>query len=248
MQHQLKNLLYLSKIDKKVFELKKANKDLPIRIQSLDGEISTAEKKLNEIVEAIKETEQKISENKIFGEKEQSALITSNERLESITTNKEYDAIHSEIATHKRNIEDAKASATHYQQILGNLKEDMVKIEEEYNTLSQTNSPELEKLRKELSTLEGRIEEEAKKGVEPRKKISRKVINIYDRISTRRGSPYIIAVIDWSHNVCENCNRTQPPQKINELSKMQSLLLCESCGSILIWREMDQVEEEVTAR
>jgi predicted nucleic acid-binding Zn-ribbon protein len=246
MREELNFLLELSAFDKMIYDLRKANIDLPRRIQALEKEIISAEKKLNEINEAVQQSELKIAENKEFIESEHNALKESSQKLKSITTNKEYDAVHSEIATHKRNIENAQANTLHFQQMLENLKEDKKGIEENYNTVEKANSPELEKLNKELSSLEGRIDAEIEKSEIPRSKISKRVISVYDRVKERRKTPYIISTINWNKKVCTVCNRAQPPQKINELSKMNTLQTCETCGGILVWKEEE--EEEVPVK
>ena len=121
MQEDLQYLLELSAVDKKVHELKLMKKDLPVRIQSLKDGIEREKANLDRINQAIEDTRNKISENQDMGALEQTALTTSNQRLEAISTNREYDAVHSEIATHKRNIDASQANVIHFQQILENL-------------------------------------------------------------------------------------------------------------------------------
>ncbi len=239
MKEELNYLLELCGYDKNAYNLRKANKDLPIRINELKTEIQTAEAKLNEISNLVSETEKKIKDSREFTESEIQNLEDSEERLKNISTNKEYDAVHSEIATHKRNIEDSQASAIHFEQVLENLKEDKKAIEEEYNSIIEKNKPELESLSKDLDSLEDRIAIEVSKSEEPRKKVGKRLISVYERMKKRRKSPYIISIINWNSNVCENCNRTQPAQKVNEVSRMDSIITCEGCGSILIWNESE---------
>ena len=102
MQEELKQLLQLCDLDKKIFDLRKSNKNLPIKIAALKEEIGSAQNKLNKLVTDMEECEKKISDAKNFAEEEKKNLENSNHRLENITTNKEYDAIHAEIATHKK--------------------------------------------------------------------------------------------------------------------------------------------------
>ncbi len=247
MKEELNNLLELSDLDKKAYNLRKSNKDLPIKINELKSDIEKAESSLSEINSLIEGSEKKIRENKAFTEDEMKALEASEERLKNISTNKEYDAAHSEIATHRRNIEDAQANTLHYEQVLENLKEDKKAIEENYNAIIKTNNPELEVLEKDLDSLETRISAEVEKSKEPRGKISRKLIGVYDRIKNRRKSPNIISVLNWESGVCTVCNRTQPPQKVNEVSKMDKIVTCETCGSILIWKEGGTSDDSETS-
>jgi hypothetical protein len=236
MQEELKYLLELSDCDKTVYNLRSANVDLPKRINVLKNKIASAKQKLNEVCEAIEQSETKIKDNNDFIVTENQALDSSKLKLDKISTNKEYDAIHTEIATHKRNIEDSQANALHFQQVLENLNNDKQELEEYYSSIETENLPELESLNKELDSLEGKISTELEKGEAPKSKISKKIISVYERVKKRRKTPYVVSVINWNNRVCEVCNRTQPPQRINELNKSNAIINCETCGSILIWK------------
>lgn len=242
MEEELNQLLVLNELDTKIFNLRKANKDLPIKIAALKGEVEQAKNKLEHTLKEIGNTETKIKDIKVFIEDEKSILDKSSHRLENISTNKEYDAIHSEIATHKKNIEESQANLLHYQQILENLKTDSEAVKEKFNAVEAQNGPILDELMVELNSLEARIQVEKDKSVAPRAKISKRLLSVYDRILVRRKNPYIIATVNLSNQVCTICNRTQPPQKINELSRMNSIHTCETCGSILIWNESEKEE------
>ncbi len=237
MQEDLQFLLDLSNVDKKVHELKLTKKDLPLRISNLKEDIEREKTKLEGTSQAIAETKAKIQENQDILAEEQTSLNESNRRLDAITTNREYDAVHSEIATHKRNIDSAQANIIHHQQMLENLLKDREEVEAVYKSVMETHEPELAVLETELGGIEDRIAEEASKAKEPREKISKKVLSVYDRVVTRRGTPNVISSINRSQKACLVCNRTQTPQRIIEISKKNALLTCESCGSILIWKE-----------
>jgi uncharacterized protein len=237
MQEDLQYLLELSTVDKKVYELKLTKKDLPLRIQTLKDDIEREKTKLEGTSQAIDETRAKIIENQDICTQEQASLTASNHRLEAISTNREYDAVHLEIATHKRNIDTAQANVIHHQQMLENLLKDKEEVEAAYKQVLDSNGPELNKLMEELGGIEDRIAAEAKKADEPRSKIDKKVLSVYDRVVKRRGTPNVIAAINRVQKACLVCNRTQTPQRIIEISKRTALLTCESCGSILVWKE-----------
>jgi predicted nucleic acid-binding Zn-ribbon protein len=224
-------------VDKKVHELKLMKKDLPVRIQTLKDGIEREKANLDRVTQAIVETKGRIAENQDLGQIEQTALTTSNQRLEAISTNREYDAVHSEIATHKKNIDVSQANVVHYQQVLENLLKEQETVEAEYKKVLEANEPELLKLTEELNGIEDKVTQEQAKSAAPREKINKRVLSVYDRVVKRRGNPNVIAAINRDQKACLVCNRTQTPQRIIEISKKNNLLTCESCGSILIWKE-----------
>lgn len=237
MQEDLQYLLELSAVDKKVHELKLMKKDLPVRIQTLKEGIEREKANLDRVNQAITETKSKITENQDLGTQEASALTESNRRLEAISTNREYDAVHSEIATHKRNIDVSQANVIHFQQVLENLMREKEAVEAEYKRVVEANEPELAKLTEELNGIEDKVAQEAAKAEGPRGRINKRVLSVYDRVVNRRGNPNVIAAINRDQKACLVCNRTQTPQRLIEISKKNTLLTCESCGSILVWKE-----------
>ncbi len=242
MQEDLKYLLQLSAVDKKVYELKQTRRDLPFRVQSLKDAIEKEKVKFAAIQNEIAETKAKIKENQDLVVTETLTLQASSSRLNNISTNREYDAVHMEIATHKKNIDTAQAHVLHFQQILENFQKDMEQIEAHYNQVKESNEPELNKLVEELNGIEDRIAEEAKKDKYPREKIGKKLLTLYDRIAKRRNTPHVIAALNFSHRSCDVCSRSQTSQRLIELNKQSAILTCESCGSILVWLEEESVE------
>ncbi|MBW8886253.1 MAG: hypothetical protein JF616_00740 [Fibrobacteres bacterium] len=237
MQEDLQYLLELSAVDKKVYELKLTKKDLPVRIQTLKEEIEREKANAEKLDQSISETQGKIKENQEMSVQEQANLTESNKRLEAISTNREYDAVHLEIATHKRNIDNSQANVIHFQQILENLLKEKETADTAYKTVLDKNGPELSKLTEELNGIEDRMATELAKSDAPRNKINKKVLAVYDRVVKRRGNPNVIAAINRTQKACLVCNRTQTPQRVIEISKRNALLTCESCGSILVWKE-----------
>ncbi len=239
MQEDIQYLLQLSAVDKKVYELKQTKKDLPLRVQTLRETIDREKANLERIQNAIRDTQAKVAENQDAIAAETDALQESNQRLNNITTNREYDAVHLEISTHKKNVDSAQANILHFQQMLENLQKESAEAETECRNVLEANEPELNRLIEELNGIEDRIAEQAKLCDEPRSKIGKKVLAMYDRVVQRRGTPNVIAAVNHSHRFCDVCSRTQTPQRIIEIGKKTSLLTCESCGSLLVWREAD---------
>jgi predicted nucleic acid-binding Zn-ribbon protein len=237
MQEDIQYLLELSGVDKKVYELKQTKRDLPVRVQSLRDAIGKEKTNLERIQAAVADTQTKIRELQDTIAVETESLQESSKRLNNISTNREYDAIHLEIATHKKNVDTAQANILHFQQMLENLQKEGSEAEAESAKVLEANEPELNRLVEELNGIEDRITAQAKLGEAPRSKIGKKVLTLYDRIVQRRGTPNIIAAVNHSHRYCDVCSRSQTSQRVIEVSKKSTLLTCESCGSLLVWRD-----------
>lgn len=239
IEEDLKNLLRLSAVDKKVFELKQTRRDLPQRIQALRDRVGRERDAADKLRAEIARAESQVSESQDASVTEAAALEESGKRLNAITTNREYDAVHLEIAAHRKNIDAAQARVLHLQQVIENLRKEAEAAEASFEAVSTEVGPELETLSTELGGIEDRIAAEAAKADAPRALIGKKVLSVYDRTVQRRGTPHVIAQVNHKHRACDVCNRNQTPQRVIEVAKNRQLLLCEGCGSLLVWRADD---------
>lgn len=239
IEEDLKNLLLLWAVDKKVFELKQTRRDLPQRIQALRDTLAREQAAADKTRAEIARVENQIKETQESAVTEAAALEDSSKRLGAITTNREYDAVHLEIAAHRKNIDGAQARVLHLQQMIENLRKDAEDADAAFAKVQAEVEPELETLTQELGGIEDRIAEAARQGEAPRAAIGKKVLSIYDRTVTRRGTPHVIALVNLAHRACDICSRTQTPQRVIEVGKKRQLMLCEGCGSLLVWREDD---------
>src|SRR5690606_8808926 len=117
------------------------------------------------------------------------------------------DAVHLEIAAHRKNIDAAQARILHLQQVIENLRKEAEEAEAAFQAVSAEVGPELETLTAELGGIEDRIAEEAAKAAEPRSRIDKRVLSVYDRTVQRRGTPHVIALVNHKHRACDVCNR-----------------------------------------
>jgi len=239
IEEDLKNLLQLWAVDKTVFALKQTRRDLPQRIQALRDKLAREQAAAEKARAEIAKVERQIKETQESVVSETAALEDSDKRLAAISTNREYDAVHLEIAAHRKNIDSAQARVLHLQQMIENLRKDAEDADAAFEKVNAEVAPELETLTAELGGIEDRITEESKKGEAPRAAIGKKSLSMYDRTVSRRGTPHAIVLVNHAHKACDICSRTQTTQRVIEVGKMRQVILCEGCGSLLVWREDD---------
>jgi uncharacterized protein len=64
--------------------------------------------------------------------------------------------------------------------------------------------------------------------------LSRDVLTAYQRIFQGRAGQAIVPV---DNGACGGCGAPLPPQLVNEVRKMETLITCETCGRILVWNQ-----------
>ncbi|MCK9244588.1 MAG: C4-type zinc ribbon domain-containing protein [Candidatus Marinimicrobia bacterium] len=250
MFKDLERLVDVQKIDIKLLEINNLKGDLPQVVENLQNHINTLTKELDnerkrekEILLEIKNLEAKIADDKI-------RLNRYQDQLYLVTSNKEYDALTSEIDTLKQEIDSA-----------------------EYNILKLTDESDQLKvsIKGKSLTLEEKIQERDKKqSVLDKTDITTKdaqaalmeqrnsIVDLipirymreYERIAKAKNGIAIVPIlqifeekVDKKGNVeyipmqvsCGGCSKIVPPQKIVEIRNGDRINRCEFCGRILYW-------------
>lgn len=227
----LNGLMQLQSVDNKLQTLEAIKGDLPQQIQKLKDELQSLkdqhEAEKNALSEAKKsklhwEVELKVSEEK---------LNKYQEQLYAVTTNKEYDAITIEIDIAREKKDESE------NKILELLEEEETRTEEEKNLASQVEMLQGNLIEKEKE-LQGKIQATEKESLsyeDKRKELSssiqRNVLYQYERIRKGLGNTAVVEVRNYA---CVGCFTTIPPQRVVEIRMMNQLILCESCGRILV--------------
>lgn len=250
MLKELEYLINLQKIDNELIEINQLKGDLPQIVNNLKKTISTLEKDLEsnrdrekEIILETKRLEGQIEDNKEHLQRYQDQLYL-------VTSNKEYDALTSEIDTVRQNIDAAEYKILELSEELQTLKESIKSIEltlVDKRTDLKQREEQLEKTSKKTDDVHAKLMSQREKLVE---NIPLRYIREYDRIANAKGGLAIVPIhqvfeehTDKRGNVeyhpaqvsCGGCHKIVPPQKIVEIRSGTSLIRCEFCGRLLYW-------------
>jgi len=240
LKAMLNSLMQLQSVDNKLQALEALKGDLPQQIQKLKDELQSLkdqhEAEKNALTEAKKsrlhwEGDLKVSEEK---------LNKYQDQLYAVTTNKEYDAITIEIDTAKEKKDESE------NKILELIEEEETRTAEEKNLASQVEMMQ-ENLIKKEKNLKEKIQATEKESLsfEDRRKelsgsIQRNVLYQYERIRKGLGNSAVAEVRNYG---CIACLTTIPPQRVVEIRMMNQLILCESCGRILVHKSEKELVE-----
>lgn len=235
MKSEIQYLAELSIVDLKLDELQEDCGDLPQKIRK-------QEKRYNDLLKIVKETEEILNETKKFKVESKLTLQTLKEKEENLAdkqfnvkNNKEFDAITKEI-DHTRSettrLTDALREAGVKEENLTNMLENQKKDAENANT-------ELQALQAELDEISSDQNEDLqilkKKRAEIVEQISEEGYAEYTRIRHLHHD----AVIPAKRNSCTGCYSMIPPQKNVELRNSEDkIFYCENCGRIIYTEEL----------
>ena len=240
MQDDIKQLLEAQKIDLEIDKLIRSKKEYPTLIANLKKEIEDTQNNLESLRASIieKDLNKNTIESELTSEKE--VLHAKERRLLETKTNKEYNAVQSEIEKAKERINTLENEELELINELETLNPQKETLEQSIGGLIKSNNEKITEIKSKYDAIESDIAK-LEKGKEVfLKNVDPKALNVYNRL--RKGkSGLAIASVDTIRHSCRGCYKQLPPQKIQEVRRGDKLLFCESCGRILAW---DCTEEQ----
>ncbi|MDG5813598.1 C4-type zinc ribbon domain-containing protein [Chitinispirillales bacterium ANBcel5] len=234
MNEELKHLIQLQEIDLRIKEQEMGQEQFPVAVSELKSGITRAEEAYNSAQERLNKAKAQFDEIDQQIKEAQSALEQSQERLSFIKTNREYDAIHSQIESQKNSVSNAEAKKANLTEEIEVLNAAVNETQQELETIKGENLPKIQELQSKIDAIDSVIAEITKEREEIEPKISKQVLRVYDNIRKKRKTGKALSLIAESKN-CTVCFKILEPQLYNEIKKGHKIILCESCGSILIW-------------
>ncbi len=234
LKQQMGLLIELQKIDLALKALNEKRLSLPEKAKELDSDFQARKERIEEERQGLEGL------NKLHKEKEselkqgQEKLKRAKDRLLEVKTNKEYQAILTEIET--------------IGQANGKIEEDILvlydRIDEKKVQLKthekdfQTGRNDYERERKDieeaLASIDGAFEEQQKKFDGVVVGLAPDVRRRYEMIKGRRNG---LAVVGARKGICMGCNMNIPPQLYNDLLKYEQLICCPNCNRIIYWED-----------
>ncbi len=232
MRTQLELLVQLQDIDNQLLELKQERGNLPETVERLRAEIEETTQLLDtrseELLNAGKERRR--IENDV--ELAKVSLKKYQDQLFKVSTNREYDAITSEIESAKSIVTDGE---TRIIELLGQ--------EEELTETISSLEAHLEKIKADFDVQDAELQEKiaetsdleatlGKNRVKIIEQLAKPIYAHYERIHMAKEDG--MGVANVFNNACGGCFAAIPPQKLLEISTLADFILCETCGRILV--------------
>jgi uncharacterized protein len=234
MIKDLEKLIQLQEIDLRIHDIRKSKQEFPKTVESLQASLDRAQEAVTAAAGRVTEAkgEKKAVHDKT--EDAQNALKKSEDRLANIKTNREYDAVHAEIESSKR-IVDQSASRT--EAVDKDIEARTAAFEEartELEKVKAENEPKILELKEKIASIDSKISEVKKERDILVPGISKAALRIYEYILKKRSNAQIISRVDAKKRVCGICHKVLESQLLNEIRKADKIISCQSCGSIFV--------------
>ena len=237
MNQTLEQLIKLQEIDHRLLEIKEHMGDLPSTVESQELEIATIKSKNEKKQERISQIEKDIRHHKSEITDFSNKLGKYKEQLFLVKSNKEYDAISSEIDHMKETISESETVQLQFEEEKIELEE-IIKLNmnniESTSKLLIDNRTELQSAMAETTNEQEELESNRNilyKEIEPN------YLSAYEKLRSARDGVGMASIIG---SACGGCFSQLPPQIVIEIKENKQIITCPGCSILQFW---DGVEE-----
>jgi predicted nucleic acid-binding Zn-ribbon protein len=238
MIRDLESLIQLQKIDVRIHQLVQSQSDFPKMLAELEAGVSKAKRAMDSITEkmAALQAEKKSVHTKVEEAKE--ALEKSQERLNSIKTNREYDAVHAEIETFKGIVSGADGRTNLIDEELEKQNQYLAAASGEYEKIKGENDVKIADLKSKISSIDSSIAQLNQERGSISSAVPKQLLRTYEHILSRRKTGKVLSFVNNDTRTCSSCFKVLETQLINEIRRGTKMITCQNCGSIFIWGDM----------
>ena len=232
MNGDLELLLKLQNVDYDLGELERSKEYIPDMMDNLKSEMADARQKLDFSKEHLSQTRVEQKEIELVLQVKQERLKKLQERMMAIKTNKEYDALVSEIDQVKGDIAELERRGVELIGVSEELEKEVEGLSHKAAAVQNVNGDQLSSLQRQIDTVGSKISQKGRERLELVDQVSKRAMAVYERIRKGKGGAAVVAV---KKRACGACYKALPPQKIQEIKIADRIITCDSCGRMLVW-------------
>lgn len=231
----LRALVALQQKDKHLDAIQKEIDAVPPRINALKADLEGEKKHMNDAKAKIVELEKKKKSKELDVASQEEAARKHTGQLNELKSNDAYKAMQVEIEKEKAKAGDIETEILQIMEDIDKAKAEEKAATAEFKKTEEFSKKDLEKLEAEMSHAKGRFETAKVERDATAAAVSPSEMKVYNHIRGR-GKPDAVVPVVNGH--CGSCQITLTPGLILEVSKLKSLVTCESCQRILYKPEL----------
>ena len=236
IEERLKNLYQLQTILSKIDEIRTIRGELPLEVQDLEDEVEGLRTRIEKTKQDKEDIHREMNHWIAKRELAQKKKEESQERLNNIRNNREYDLVNKEMEFQNLEIQLAEKRIRECEQ--AEKQKDLL-IEKSMEDLDNRNKDlevkknELDEIVIETKAEEDKLRDKAKSlemTIEPR------ILQAFKRI--RKNSHNGLGIVCVQRDACGGCFAKIPPQRQLDVRIHKKIIVCEYCGRILVDPEL----------
>jgi len=170
---------------------------------------------------------------------EQEKIKRAEGRMFEVKTNKEYQALLSEIEAIKEANSREEEEILQVMDEIDELKKDLSRREKEMAITMEKIEAEKRKIQEGMAQGDAVWKKQLERREVLSKQIESKLFKLYNTLKEKRRG---IGVVSVKQETCQGCFVNVPPQMFIEVQKNNSLIRCPNCNRILYWEREGKTE------
>lgn len=234
MLADLQHLVHLQQLDNASEEARRGLDELPATHAALDARLGETEAALEELRQrwtasqsARRELEKELAAH-------QSRLSKYRDQLMDVKTNREYQAMQTEIATAEREVRSREDRILDHMEIQENLALAVKQAEQALKDTQASVAAERDALERRKQALEGELAKLAVDREALRPQVGSDALRLFDHIARQRRG---LAIVEARDGHCSMCQVRLRPQVYNEIRRNEKLIQCDSCQRLLYFTQ-----------
>jgi hypothetical protein len=232
MNSDLELLLKLQVIDYDIGELERSKEYLPDMMENLTREMQESKAKLEQTKTSLEEAQVKQKNLELELKTKESDLQKYQQKMMSIKTNKEYDALVAEIDAIKDSISSIENDLLETIEQVSEFEKEITGLNEKVSQVEENNTRQLGILQEKIDSIGDKMSviESSRKAIVS--SIPRQTMSVYERVRRGKGGQ---AVVPVKKRACSACFKALTPKKIQEVKRGDQVYTCDNCGAIIYW-------------
>lgn len=232
MREQLELIWELQKIDLELKNIKEERDRYPREMKKLEEKQKIEKEKIHKEKEKIESLEKTRRQKEGLLNLEQEKIKRAEGRMSEVKTNKEYQALLSEIDAIKEASNRMEEEILQVLDEIDELKKDLSKREKEVKVTLEKFEAEQKKLQEKMAHDEKAWTEQMERRETLSEQIESKLFKLYNTLKEKRQG---VGVVSAKNETCQGCFVNVPPQLFIEVQKNNALIRCPNCNRILYW-------------
>jgi uncharacterized protein len=241
LEKPLEILEQLQEADLRIDKIRQFIDHYPDFLKALDDEHAELKKRADEEKATLDSLKKDKAKKELDLKDGEDHIVKCNVRLNSVKTNKEYEATLKEIEDQKHKISDIETEILllfdQVDQEEGKLKEARKKLDQEEKDIINKKKGLADKLERAKAALPN----EEKKRAEIIPLLKPDALENYRWLQQRIGAKVLTRLVD---ETCQSCFRKVPSQMYNEVLAGNNLLTCPGCNRIMVYRVTEFLSQD----
>jgi predicted nucleic acid-binding Zn-ribbon protein len=232
LRAQLELLWELQKIDLGLKSIKEEKDRYPREMKKLDEKQKVERERIEKEKEKVDSLEKTRRQKEGQLNLEQEKIKRAEGKMLEVKTNKEYQALLSEIDAMKEANSRMEEEILRVMDEIDELKKDLSKREKDARVTLEKIEAERKELQEKMAHDEKVWDVQMERREVLSKQIESKLVKLYNTLKEKRQG---VGVVSVKHETCQGCYVNVPPQMFIEVQKNNALVRCPHCNRILYW-------------